>query len=108
VGKRVRDLIIEQGGTVPEQLPTPKKSFGQLEREEQTRITQSQQQPLFLLVDEQDLRADLGRSSSSHTKAIAWITYSVQAIAFVCDELLSFQTLFPKRSVCHALSPALS
>ena len=29
VGKRVRDLIIEQGGTVPEKLPTPEKSFSQ-------------------------------------------------------------------------------
>ncbi len=43
----MRQTIEEFGGTVPEQLPTPKKSFGQLEREEQQRIEQSKQPPLF-------------------------------------------------------------
>jgi len=46
-GRKVRQTIEEFGGTVPEQLPTPKKSFGQLEREEQQRIEQSKQPPLF-------------------------------------------------------------
>ena len=45
--------IQEFGGTVPEQLPTPDKSFNQLEREEQTRIALSQQPALFPL-DGQD------------------------------------------------------
>ena len=46
-GRKVRQTIEEFGGTVPEQLPTPKKSFVQLEREEQKRIEQSKQPSLF-------------------------------------------------------------
>ena len=46
-GRKVRQTIEEFGGTLPEQLPTPKKSFGQLEREEQKRIEQSKQPLLF-------------------------------------------------------------
>jgi DNA-damage-inducible protein D len=46
-GRKVRQTIEEFGGIAPEQLPTPKKSFGQLEREEQKRIEQKQQPPLF-------------------------------------------------------------
>jgi DNA-damage-inducible protein D len=46
-GRKVRQTIQEFGGTVPEQLPTPKKSFGQLEQEEKKRIEQSKQPLLF-------------------------------------------------------------
>ncbi len=46
-GRKVRQTIEEFGGTVPEQLPTPKKGIGQLEREEQKRIEQSKQPLLF-------------------------------------------------------------
>lgn len=56
-GRKVRQTIEEFGGTVPEQLPTPKKSFGQLEREEQRRIEQNKQPPLFL-EDTQDDNKD--------------------------------------------------
>lgn len=52
-GRKVRQTIEEFGGTVPEQLPTPKKSFGQLEREEQQRIEQSKQPLLFPLENDQ-------------------------------------------------------
>ena len=33
VGKKVRETIKELGGTMPEDLPTPKKSLKQLEKE---------------------------------------------------------------------------
>lgn len=46
-GRKVRQTIEEFGGTLPEHLPTPKKSFSQLEREEQKRIEQSKQPSLF-------------------------------------------------------------
>lgn len=49
VGKKVRQTIDELGGTMPEDLPTPKKSIQQLQREEQKRIVQQQQPSLFLL-----------------------------------------------------------
>ena len=38
-GRKVRQTIQEFGGTVPELLPTPQKSFEQLEQEEQTAAT---------------------------------------------------------------------
>jgi DNA-damage-inducible protein D len=47
VGRAVRQTIVEQGGTVPEELPTPAKSFQQLEREERKREKQGPQLPLF-------------------------------------------------------------
>lgn len=37
VGKKVRQTIKELGGTMPEDLPTPKKSIAQLEREQEKR-----------------------------------------------------------------------
>ena len=37
VGKKVRQTIAELGGTMPEDLPTPKKSIAQIEREEAKR-----------------------------------------------------------------------
>jgi DNA-damage-inducible protein D len=52
-GRKVRQTIQEFGGTLPEQLPTPKKSFGQLEHEEQQRIKQSKQPLLFPTDDNQ-------------------------------------------------------
>jgi DNA-damage-inducible protein D len=48
-GRKVRQTIEEFGGILPEQLPTPKKSFRQLEQEEQQRIEQSKQPLLFSL-----------------------------------------------------------
>ena len=33
VGKKVRQTIAELGGTMPEDLPTPKKSISQIERD---------------------------------------------------------------------------
>jgi DNA-damage-inducible protein D len=51
VGAAVRDVIIEQGGTPPEQLPTPTQSIQQLQRHEQKRIEAGRQamlqSPLF-------------------------------------------------------------
>jgi len=34
MGKNIRKFIESQGGTMPEDLPTPKKSLKQLEKEE--------------------------------------------------------------------------
>jgi DNA-damage-inducible protein D len=53
-GRKVRQTIEEFGGVVPELLSTPKKSFGELEREEQMRIEQSKQPLLFPLESDQD------------------------------------------------------
>jgi len=48
VGRKVREFIInELGGTAPEELPAPKKSIGQLQREEEKRLKQGPQLPLF-------------------------------------------------------------
>jgi DNA-damage-inducible protein D len=48
IGRKVREFIVnELGGTPPEQLPTPKKSIKQLEREEEQRLKQGPQLPLF-------------------------------------------------------------
>ena len=41
VGKKVRDTIKELGGTMPEDLPTPTKSIGQLERAEEKKKKQA-------------------------------------------------------------------
>lgn len=38
VGRKVRQTIVELGGTMPEDLPTPEKSIKQIEREESKRI----------------------------------------------------------------------
>lgn len=38
VGKAIRDTIEKLGGTMPEDLPTPKKSIKELERERQNRL----------------------------------------------------------------------
>lgn len=42
VGKKVRQTIVELGGTMPEDLPTPNKSIKQIEKEEAKRIEKSQ------------------------------------------------------------------
>jgi DNA-damage-inducible protein D len=47
VGAAVRQTIIEQGGTPPEQLPTPEYSIRDLERCEQKRIEAERQPSLF-------------------------------------------------------------
>lgn len=41
VGKKVRQTIAELGGTMPEDLPTPRKSIKQIEREEAKRVEQA-------------------------------------------------------------------
>ena len=46
VGAAVRGVIIEQGGTPPEQLPTPTQSIQQLQRHEQKRIEAGRQATL--------------------------------------------------------------
>lgn len=35
IGKNIREVIIKNGGTMPEKLPTPKKSLKELEKEKQ-------------------------------------------------------------------------
>jgi DNA-damage-inducible protein D len=47
MGRRVRNTIIEAGATLPEELPTPQKSVQQLQQEEQQRLKQGPQLPLF-------------------------------------------------------------
>jgi len=48
IGRKVRTFIInELGGTPPEDLPTPSKSIQQLQRDEQKRLKQGSQLPLF-------------------------------------------------------------
>lgn len=47
VGKIVRKAIIEAGGTMPEDLPTPEKSIQQLQHDEQRRLEQKRQPSLF-------------------------------------------------------------
>jgi DNA-damage-inducible protein D len=49
VGKKVRQTIQELGGTMPEDLPTPKKSIQQLQNEEQKRLKQGTEKNLFPL-----------------------------------------------------------
>ena len=34
IGKNIREVIAKNGGTMPEELPTPKKSLKQLEKED--------------------------------------------------------------------------
>jgi DNA-damage-inducible protein D len=46
-GAAVRQVIIEQGGTVPEQLPTPAVSIRELQKREQKRIEAERQPSLF-------------------------------------------------------------
>jgi DNA-damage-inducible protein D len=46
IGAVVRNVIIEQGGTPPEQLPTPVQSIQQLQRQEQKRIEARRQAKL--------------------------------------------------------------
>lgn len=41
VGKAVRNTIRKLGGTMPEELPTPKKSLKQLEKENKRKLTSS-------------------------------------------------------------------
>jgi DNA-damage-inducible protein D len=43
VGKAVRTVILEQGSTAPEKLPTREHSIRELERREQKRIAATQQ-----------------------------------------------------------------
>lgn len=45
VGKKVRQTIKELGGTMPEDLPTPKKSVKQIEREQEQKKLNKKQEP---------------------------------------------------------------
>jgi DNA-damage-inducible protein D len=47
VGKEVRDTIKRLGGTMPEDLPTPKESIQQLEMKEQKQLQERSQPSLF-------------------------------------------------------------
>ena len=47
VGREVREAIKRIGGTMPEDLPTPEKSIQEVARDEQKRIAQEKQPPLF-------------------------------------------------------------
>lgn len=54
MGQRVRQFIAEEGGTMPEDQPTPIRSIQQLQREEQKRLERGQQPSLFDALDEQE------------------------------------------------------
>jgi DNA-damage-inducible protein D len=47
VGKEVRDTIKRLGGTMPEDLPTPKESIQQLEKKELKQLQERSQPSLF-------------------------------------------------------------
>lgn len=47
VGRKVRQTIKELGGTMPEDLPTPKESIQQLEKKEQRRLKRGPQLEMF-------------------------------------------------------------
>jgi DNA-damage-inducible protein D len=51
VGRKVRQTIVELGGTMPEDLPTPEKSIQELQREEKQRLKQGPNQQQTLLND---------------------------------------------------------
>ena len=38
IGKNIREVIAKNGGTMPEDLPTPKKSLKELEKENNKKI----------------------------------------------------------------------
>ena len=38
IGKNIREVIAKNGGTMPEDLPTPKKSLKQLEKEKNKQL----------------------------------------------------------------------
>ena len=44
VGKKVRKAIADIGGTMPEEMPTPKKSLKELEREKKIRNKRAKQE----------------------------------------------------------------
>jgi DNA-damage-inducible protein D len=58
VGAAVRNVIIEQGGTPPEQLPTPAQSIQQVRRQEQKRIEAERQPTLFSPDEDSATRGD--------------------------------------------------
>jgi DNA-damage-inducible protein D len=47
VGRKVRQTIEELGGTMPEDLPTPKESIQQIQQQEQKRLKQAPQLAMF-------------------------------------------------------------
>jgi DNA-damage-inducible protein D len=47
VGKKIRQTTEELGGTLPEDLPTPRESIQQLQRKEQKQIQERSQLSLF-------------------------------------------------------------
>ena len=42
IGKNIREVIIKNGGTMPEKLPTPKKSLKELEKENTNKTRKKQ------------------------------------------------------------------
>ena len=43
IGKNIREVIAKNGGTMPEDLPTPKKSLKQLEKENNKKLKKTNQ-----------------------------------------------------------------
>ena len=43
IGKNIREVIAKNGGTMPEDLPTPKKSLKQLEKENRNKLTKNKE-----------------------------------------------------------------
>lgn len=58
MGQRVRQFIAEEGGTMPEDQPTPEKSIQQLQREQQKRLEQGQQILLFEGMEDMEAMLD--------------------------------------------------
>ena len=54
VGKEVRDTIKRLGGTMPEDLPTPKESIQQIEQNEKKRLAKGPQLQMFAEITELD------------------------------------------------------
>ena len=55
MGQRVRSFIIEGGGTLPEDLPTPAESIGQLEAAERRRLARAARRTVHLAEGQQEL-----------------------------------------------------
>ena len=47
IGKNIREVIAKNGGTMPEDLPTPKKSLKQLEKENNRQLLKEQKNKSF-------------------------------------------------------------
>jgi DNA-damage-inducible protein D len=66
MGKAVRQFILDQGGTPPEQLPTPAQSIQQLQRQEQQRLEAERRAKLQPSLFSPDPDADNADSATSN------------------------------------------